>query len=398
MDFGFSDEQLAVREAATGLFDGLVDPDGIAAVEAGDERIDRTLWRALADADLLGLAVPTEHGGAGLGITELCILLEAQGACVAPVPLWATLVLGARALARFAPPGMAAAWLPGVVAGDVLLTAALSGTAQSVRGTPPVRAEADGDGWVFDGHEPAVPHAHVATRILVPAHAGGGDVVLALVDPAADGVSLERALTTNREVHPHLTLAGARVPAADVVAGPGGQTTGADALGETMEAAWTGLAALALGVAASALAQAATYVNNRFQFDRPLSSFQAVLLRGADAAIDIEAMRVTLWQAAWRIDTGRPAAEAVAVAKYEAAERGQRVVHSTQHLHGGLGADVTYPIHRYFLWNRQIELLLGGPSRQLARLAAAVAARYSAAGGQSAPADAGAGTARGGGR
>ena len=100
------------------------------------------------------------------------------------------------------------------------------------------------------------------------------------------------------------------------------------------------------------------------------------MLRAADAAIDIEAMRVTLWQnAAWRFDTGREAAEAAAVAKWQAAERGQRTVHATQHLHGGIGADVTYPIHRYFLWGKQIELLLGGPSLQLSRLGAAIAER-----------------------
>ncbi len=133
-----------------------------------------------------------------------------------------------------------------------------------------------------------------------------------------------------------------------------------------------------MGVAESALRQTAAYLNERHQFDRPLSSFQATMLRAADAAIDIEAMRVTLWQAAWRIDTGRPAAEAVAVAKWQASERGQRVVHATQHLHGGMGADVTYPIHRHFLWGKQLELVLGGPGRQLADLGSLVAARVGA--------------------
>jgi alkylation response protein AidB-like acyl-CoA dehydrogenase len=99
------------------------------------------------------------------------------------------------------------------------------------------------------------------------------------------------------------------------------------------------------------------------------------MLRAADAAIDIEAMRVTWLDAAWRFDTGRPASEAVRVAKWQASERGQRTVHATQHLHGGMGADITYPIHRYFLWGKQIELLLGGPSKQLAQLGAQIAAR-----------------------
>jgi len=100
------------------------------------------------------------------------------------------------------------------------------------------------------------------------------------------------------------------------------------------------------------------------------------MLRAADAYIDSECIRVTLWLAAWQIDTGRPAAEAVATAKWWASEAGQRVVHATQHLHGGMGADVEFPIHRYFLWGKQIELMLGGPSAQLAAMGAALADRY----------------------
>ncbi|HVX21517.1 MAG TPA: acyl-CoA dehydrogenase family protein [Acidimicrobiales bacterium] len=372
MDFTFTDEQLAVAEAAAGVFGGLVDPDRVRVVEQTDDRVDRELWAALARADLLGLAVPTEHGGGGLGLTELCLLLEAQGRQVAPVPLWATLVLGALPVGRFAPADLAARWLPGVVAGDTFLTAALTGSADSVSGRPVVRAEPDGDGWRFTGTEPAVPQAHLAARVLVPAATAQGGVVLALVDPVGPGAGLERATTTNREVHPHLHLDGAPVAAGDVVAGPG---DGEAALDWTLQAAWTALAALAVGACEAALAQTADYLNQRHQFDRPLSAFQGTMLRAADAAIDIEAMRVTLWQAAWRIDTGRPAAEAVAVAKWQAAARGQRVVHATQHLHGGMGADVTYPIHRYFLWGKQIELLLGGPSRHLSRLGRHIAAR-----------------------
>ena len=327
--------------------------------------MDAGLWSALAAADLLGLAVPEDLGGQGLGLTELCLLLEAQGRCVAPVPLWPTLVLGALPLSRFGTAGQAARWLPKVVAGEVYLTAALTGTAESASGTPRVTAVPDGGGWRLGGTEPAVPQAHVAARVLVPARTPGGGVVLVLVDPAGEGARLERAVTTNREVHPHLHLDGAPVGPDDVVAGP---DEGAAALAWTLAAARTGLCALAVGVAESALRQTAAYLNERQQFDRPLSSFQATMLRAADAAIDIEAMRVTLWQAAWRIDTGRPAAEAVAVAKWQASERGQRVVHATQHLHGGMGADVTYPIHRHFLWGKQLELVLGGPGRQLADL------------------------------
>jgi alkylation response protein AidB-like acyl-CoA dehydrogenase len=377
MDFAFTEEQRAVAEAAAGVLDGMVTPERVAAAEAGDDRTDREVWAALAAADLLGLAVPEPHGGQGLGLTELCIVLEAQGRCVAPVPLWPTTVLGALPLARFGPAELAARWLPGVVAGEVVLSAALSGAAGSPTLTPAITATAAGTGrWSLEGTELAVPQAHLATRVVVPARVPDGGVLVALVDPHAPGARLERAVTTNREIHPHLHLTGLEVGPDDVVAPP---ATGADVLRWTLDAGWTGLAALAVGVCESALAQTAAYLNERQQFGRPLSAFQATLLRAADAAIDIEAMRVTLWQAAWRLDTGRPASEAAAVAAWQASDRGQRVVHATQHLHGGLGADVTYPIHRYFLWGKQIELLLGGPSRQLARLGSLVVDRVTAA-------------------
>ena len=380
MDFRFSEEQLAVSEAASGVFAGLVDPERVAAVEKSDDRVDRELWAALAAADLLGLAVPESDGGAGHGLLELGLLLEAQGNVVAPVPLWSTLVLGALPIAHFGSDAQRARWLPGVVAGDVVLTAALNGTATSPTATPSaVTATPGPDGetggsWVLDGVELAVPYAHVAQRVLVPARALGdvGGVLLALVDPTADGVTLERAVTSNREVHPHVRLSGVTVEPGDVLVGP---DMGRSALEFLLTAATIGLCALQVGVCESALRQTAAYLNTRHQFGRPLSTFQGAMLRAADAAIDIEAMRVTWQNAAWRFDTGRDAAEAARVAKWQASERGQRTVHATQHLHGGMGADITYPIHRYFLWGKQIELMLGGPSVQLARLGAQIAER-----------------------
>ncbi len=197
------------------------------------------------------------------------------------------------------------------------------------------------------------------------------------MDPAGPGASLERAVTTDRQVHPHLRLDGVPVEPSDVLAGP---ERGAEVVEQMVQWATTGLCAVQLGLAEEAVRRAAAYCNERRQFGRPLSSFQGTMLRAADAYIDTEAIRVTTWQAAWRLDSGRPAAEEVAVAKWWASEAGQRVVHATQHLHGGLGADVDYPIHRYFLWVKQIELMLEGPSAQLARLGEMIAGELQPAG------------------
>jgi acyl-CoA dehydrogenase len=369
MDFTFTEEQEAVAQAATGVFDGMITPARVAETERTPDRVDDDLWAALARSNLLGLAVPEEQGGSGLGLTEVCLVLEQQGRAVAPVPLWATTVLGAMPLARFGSPELRDTWLPGVVAGDVRLSAALTEAAASTTGLPGVRAVADGSGWLLTGTARAVPQAHLADRVVVPARTDDGVVVL-LLDPTGPGVALERVATTDRQIHPHLHLEGAPVGAADVLAGP---AEGAGVVTWMLDRARTGLCAIQLGVTEEAIRRAAAYLNERHQFGRPLSSFQGTMLRAADAYIDSEAIRVTLWQAAWRLDTGRPATDAVAVALWWASEGGQRVVHATQHLHGGMGADIEYPIHRYFLWGKQIELMFEGPSAQLARMGRALA-------------------------
>jgi 3-oxocholest-4-en-26-oyl-CoA dehydrogenase beta subunit len=375
MDFAFTEEQLAVAEAAAAIFQGMAGADRVAEIENTADRFDASLWTELAKANLLGLAVPEAYGGSGLGLTELCLVLEQQGRAVAPVPLWATVVLGALPLARFGTPEQQAHWLPALASGDVMLSAALNEVAASARNRPTMRAGRDGDGWRLHGTAFAVPQAHLAARVLVPAAVDGspdGGTIVALVDPSGPGATLERATTTDHQIHPHLHLDGSPVAAADVLAGP---TDGADAVAWMLDRARTGLCAIQLGVTEEAVRRAAAYLNQRHQFGRPLSSFQGTMLRAADAYIDTEAIRVTTWQAAWRLDEGRPAAEAVAVAHWWSSEAGQRVVHATQHLHGGLGADISYPIHRYFLWGKQIELMLQGPSAELARLGAMLATR-----------------------
>jgi len=377
MDFTFNDEQTAVREAVDAIMTGLVDPDRVASVEATEDRVDRALWAELAKADLLGLAVPSADGGGGYGMVELCLLLEAQGKVVAPVPLWATLVLGALPVAEFGSDGLRAALLPGVVAGDLVLTAALADVADDIAvggpGRPPLTAKVAKDGTVtLTGTARSVPYAHVADRVLVPVATEDG-VVVAVIDPQSAGVSIERTTTTNREIHPHLHFDGVTVAPGDVLAG-GDAARGSAVVMWMLERAWTGLCALQVGIAEAAVRQTAEYLNTRKQFGVPLATFQATKMRTADAAIDTETIRVTTWQAAWRLDNGADAAKAVNVASWFASEAGQRVVFATQHLHGGMGADISYPIHRYFLWGKQIELQLGSPSAQLARLGRQVTA------------------------
>jgi acyl-CoA dehydrogenase len=366
VNFDLSEEQQAVRDLAAQIFEGHASVERVKAVEASDERVDRELWRALADANLLGIAVPEEHGGSGLGVVEACLVLEQQGRVAAPVPYWATVLCGALPIAAHGTASQRARWLPDVVRGDTVLTAALAEAGANDPLVPTVVAEPDGDGFRLDGYKPSVPQAAVASAVLVPATGPDGPGVF-LVEAGAAGLSSEIATTTDRSLVAHLTFAG--VPAECL----GEPATGVRTLGRLLDVALVGLCALQVGVCEAAVRMAAEYTSNRTQFGRPLATFQGAQLKAADGYIGTEAIRVTMLHAAWKLDAGRDASTDVMVAKWWASEAGQEVVHITQHLHGGMGADIDYPVHRYFLWGKQIEDTLGGSSAQLARLGKALA-------------------------
>jgi acyl-CoA dehydrogenase len=141
--------------------------------------------------------------------------------------------------------------------------------------------------------------------------------------------------------------------------------------------ATVGLCAVQSGVIERALELTAEYAKSRVAFGRPIGSFQAVTQRLADAYVDVEAVRLTMWQAAWLLSSGESresgADVAVATAKFWAAEAGHRVAHTAVHVHGGIGIDVTYPVHRYFVAAKQHEFALGSATVQLLRIGSALA-------------------------
>ena len=190
------------------------------------------------------------------------------------------------------------------------------------------------------------------------------DVALFLVDPDATGVRVIRQDTTTGI--PEARIVFDNAPAELLASGQG-------ALDWVIEHAMTALCAIGLGVFETELRMTAEYTSTRKQFEKPLASFQAVGQRAADAYIDTEAIRLTAWQAAWRLEHDLPATAEVAIAKYWLAEGGQRVAAAAQHLHGGVGVDRDYPLHRYYLWAKWLQLALGNASDHLQRLGAMMA-------------------------
>ncbi|WP_458244776.1 acyl-CoA dehydrogenase family protein [Streptomyces sp. MAI_2237] len=358
MDFTFTEEQQAAAEAARGVFAGVA-PDAVPSPSlvtgAVADDFDRALWAKLAEADLLSLLLDARYGGAGLDAIALCLVLRESAKHLARVPL---LESSAAAAAVQAHGGeeLRSALLPGAARGELVLTVAAHGRTGHDPAELAVSARQDGDGWLLDGVQTAVPWAHNADFVLLPARTAADRTLLAVVSPVHEGVSLAEQVSTSGERLGELRLDSVRVEARDVMDADGAWDWLRDLL-------TTGTCALALGLGERVLEMTGDYAGKREQFGHPIATFQAVAVQAADRYIDLRAMEATLWQAAWRIASGAPGALPacgdVAVAKIWASEGVRRVVQTAQHLHGGFGADVEYPLHRYHAWAKHLELSLG---------------------------------------
>ncbi|BCJ41247.1 acyl-CoA dehydrogenase [Actinoplanes ianthinogenes] len=313
-------------------------------VLSDDDGSPRRLWKSLGQAGLPGLAVPAELGGAGLGAVATGLLLTEIGRHAAPVPAWSTLSLGVLPVARFGSSRQQRELLPPVLEGRVL-TAALG---------DPVTAT---DDWRLTGTCRAVPDADQACRILVPA---GGEGAVALVDPAAPGVTLERTPTSAGTAEFALRLE-------DVAAEPLG-----DGPADIERFAVAGACALGDGALAGALRMTAGHVRDRHQFGRPLATFQAVAQQIADVYVASRTMHLAALAASWHQDqdhdSGTPAATDLWTAAYWLSSAALPALRTCHHLHGGLGLDVAYPLHRHTALVRDLVRHLGGAEYCLDRL------------------------------
>jgi alkylation response protein AidB-like acyl-CoA dehydrogenase len=343
MDFSLTSDQEELRDLTRRILSDRVTLERLVEVEAGNGA-DLELWKELAEAGLAGINLPESVGGGGLGFFEAAIVLEQVGVYVAPVPALAVLAMAGPTLVETG----ALDALEGVASGDRIVTVALHEALGDVR--EPV-AFVDEDG--LHGVKVCVPFGTFADAFVVSATDG-----LYLVDARADGVEITAELATNRLPEALVEFSGA---AARRLGGP-------DALERLIQRGQAGQAMMATGVCETALHMTAEYAKERVQFGRAIATFQAVSQRVADARIDTEAIRLTALQAAVLLANGDDAAEQVATAKFWVGEGGQRVVHAAAHIHGGVGVDRDYPLHRYFLWAKHLELFLGGATPSLRRL------------------------------
>jgi alkylation response protein AidB-like acyl-CoA dehydrogenase len=364
VDYTLDEQELAVRDLAAEILSSKATRERFDALEREGGWFDVELWKDLATAGLVGIAVPEDQGGSGAGFVELCLLVQEAARSAANVFVVEPVVLAALPLSRLGTAEQHARLLAPFCAGELLLSSGL------FNGLP-LTAERSGEGWRLTGEVRHVPLADAATRILVEAADEHGRSGLFLVDPRATGASVTTQASVDRKARYALSLDGCEVGAADLLREPGSL---ADEERRLLQDHATAARAVAqVGSCEAALRMTADYVTERKQFGRPIGTFQAVTQRLADAYIDASGVRLTAWRAAWLLAADTPDADALALAAWWATDAPSRVVDSAMHLHGGIGVDLDYPLHRHYLAVKQTELALGGPARRLEALGAGLA-------------------------
>ncbi len=378
MDFDRTESQHAVAAAAAEVLDRSR-PAG--KVPVGQD----TIWKELAQAGLLALALPDWLGGDGLSVLDTAVLLTELGRRAEPGPALATLMLGVLPVTRWAARDVQQTVLAGVATGDTLLTAAVRESSDPMPLVPATTVTLDraagaglgpvelgpvelgpGELGTVSGTKVGVPYAAEARWVLVPASFAAGGVGVVLVDPAAPGVTAVRTPSSAGE--PEYTLRLDRAPVAHLLnAGLDGRDV-AD-LGQLTLA---GACCLADGLLAGALDLTTRHIGSREQFGRPLAAFQAVAQQIADVSITARTLHLATLSACWRLDSGLDAAADLEVAGYWLAEHGPPALRTCHHLHGGLGMDVSYPLPRYSALVKDLVRFIGGAEYRLDTLAARV--------------------------
>jgi 3-oxocholest-4-en-26-oyl-CoA dehydrogenase beta subunit len=347
MDFSFQESHVALRDLAKRVFSRL---------PSGPEHV-REVWRELGRSQLLGVSLPEQVGGSDDGFVALCLLLQQAGRVANGAPLIPSLVLAGLPLSAQA---SSRERLAAVCSGSSIVCGSFG-----TYGEPAISARKLGADYALSGNESCIEALPLADAIVLAARNERGKRVLFVLDPYARGVNISEQKVGSGAAIGNLNLSDVRVPA-DALLFEAEQAE--PAIERTLDRAYLAQCAYELGLCETALELTARYAGERQQFGRPIGTFQAVTQRIADMHIAVETIRLTLWRAAFLIDRNQPARTEIAVARSIAAEAGHKVLCAAQHIHGGMGFDREYPLHRYFLASKHNELRLGGSAFHLARL------------------------------
>jgi alkylation response protein AidB-like acyl-CoA dehydrogenase len=332
--------------------------------DAGDPLgFSRTLWKEMAELGWVGIPFPEAVGGAGLGLAELAVVLEALGRNLAPEPFLAAVLLGGRALVHGGSEAQQREWLPGVVAGERLLTLAHQEPHSrfDLRRVA-TRAERAGSGWRLAGEKIQVLDAAAADALVVPARTAGaedeaGGITLFLVRKGAPGLEVVPQTRIDHRAVGLLRLRGVEMGPADVV---GAVDAGGDLLETVVDEATAGLCAEMLGAMGGAFELTLEHLRTRQQFGVPIGSFQGLKHRAANCFMEIELSRSCVLAASRALEAGGPEARRlVSLAKARCSDAFLLVANEGVQMFGGVGMTDEYDIGFYLKRARVAEQTFG---------------------------------------
>jgi alkylation response protein AidB-like acyl-CoA dehydrogenase len=366
MRFAVSAEQQELRDSVRRFLADRAPLPRVRELMETADGTDEQVWRQAGDQlGLQGIAIPEEYGGSGFSFAEQAIVLEELGAGLYGGPYLASAVLAATALLAGSDSAARRDLLPGIASGQTIATLAFTeddGSWEPEAIT--LTAASSGGDWVLDGHKSFVLDGHTAHLILAVARTDAGLSVFA-VDAAADGLA-RVALPTLDQTRKLARLEFASVTGR-LVGAPG---EGSAILARTLDVAAIALAAEQLGGAQRALDMAVAYAKIRYQFGRPIGSFQAIKHRCADLLLEVESLRSAVAFAAAAVAENSSEVPVVAaLAKAYASDVYFHVAAENIQIHGGIGFTWEHDAHLYFKRAKASELFLGDGAYHRERLA-----------------------------
>ena len=372
MDLSLTEPQELLRASARSFIEREAPRHAIVAAQRGDAGRAPALWRKAAELGWPGILVPGEYGGSESTLTDAGVLFEELGRGPVPGPFFSSGVLGALTVLEAADPDQRRAILPRVARGEVILTVAITepNASWGPQGVT-LAARRTGDRYRLDGVKLHVADATVATHLVVAGRTGEGpdDLGLLLVAAATPGVRV-RALPGFLSSQCEVVLDGVEVPAADLIGGR--ERQGWAALERALVRAWPVLCSFMVGGCQAVFEMSVAHSQQRVQFGVPIGKFQRVQDHVIRLVNHLDAARWTTAEALWKLDTGRPAVDAVHLAKAVSSEGYLEACNAAHEVHAGQGSLTEYGLVAHTQMSRTLFPYLGDPRWHKRRMADAL--------------------------
>ena len=371
MDLALTESQEMLRTAARTFMEREAPVDVVVSLQKAESSLEPGLWRKAAQLGWLGILIPTEYGGSGDRLSDAAVLYEELGRGPLPGPFFSSGVLGALTVLEGASEEQRRRLLPGIASGERVLTVAITEPNASwgpagITLTP----QGKNGGYTLNGTKLFVSDATSATDLVVAVRTGEGtsDVSLLHVDARARGVTARRLpgfLSWQCEV----SFDDVEVPRVKLL---GDANRGWAALTRALERALPLLCAYIVGACQAVYEKSVLYTQTRVQFGVPIGRFQRVQDHVVRLVNHLDSARWTTWEALWKLDTGRPAAASVHMAKAVASEAYLEACNAAHEVHAGMGVLIEYGLAAHTQMSRTLFHFLGDPRWHKRRMADAL--------------------------